>query len=41
MPGFNDAHVHIGQSALTKLAIDFTGVQSLAEFQQRIRANIK
>src|SRR6202050_3776174 len=41
MPGFNDAHVHIGQSALTKLAIDFTGAQSLAEFQQRIRENIK
>jgi predicted amidohydrolase YtcJ len=41
LPGFNDAHVHIGQSALTKLAIDFTGVQSLAEFQQRIRAAIK
>jgi predicted amidohydrolase YtcJ len=41
MPGFNDAHVHIGQSALTKLTIDFTGVQSLAEFQQRIRENIK
>jgi predicted amidohydrolase YtcJ len=41
MPGFNDAHVHIGQSALTKLAIDFTGVQSLAEFQQRIRENMK
>jgi predicted amidohydrolase YtcJ len=41
MPGFNDAHVHIGQSALTKLAVDFTGVQSLAEFQQRIRENIK
>jgi len=41
MPGFNDAHVHIGQSALTKLAIDFTGVQSLAEFQQRIRESLK
>jgi predicted amidohydrolase YtcJ len=41
MPGFNDAHVHIGQSALNKLAIDFTGVQSLTEFQQRIRENIK
>jgi predicted amidohydrolase YtcJ len=41
MPGFNDAHVHIGQSALTKLAIDFTGVQSLAEFQRRIRAATK
>jgi predicted amidohydrolase YtcJ len=41
MPGFNDAHVHIGKSALAKLAIDFTGAQSLAEFQQRIRENIK
>ncbi len=41
MPGFNDAHVHIGQSAVAKLAIDFTGVGSLAEFQQRIRENIK
>src|SRR5271155_4348446 len=41
MPGFNDAHVHIGQSALTKLAIDFTGVQSLAEFQLRIRESLK
>jgi predicted amidohydrolase YtcJ len=41
IPGFNDAHVHIGQSALTKLAIDFTGLQSLTEFQQRIRADIK
>jgi predicted amidohydrolase YtcJ len=41
VPGFNDAHVHIGQSALAKLAIDFTDVQSLAEFQQRIRASIK
>jgi predicted amidohydrolase YtcJ len=41
MPGFNDAHVHMGQSALSKLAIDFTGVQSLAEFQQRIRTTLK
>ncbi len=41
MPGFNDAHVHIGKSALAKLSIDFTGVQSLAEFQQRIGENIK
>jgi predicted amidohydrolase YtcJ len=41
MPGLNDAHVHIGQSALAKLAIDFTGVASLEEFQQRIRGAIK
>ncbi len=41
MPGFNDAHVHIGKSALAKLTIDFSGAQSLAEFQQRIRATLK
>jgi hypothetical protein len=41
MPGFNDAHVHIGQSALAKLAVSFKGVRSLAEFQQRIRESLK
>jgi predicted amidohydrolase YtcJ len=41
MPGFNDAHVHIGQSALAKLAVSFRGVRSLAEFQQRIRESLK
>jgi predicted amidohydrolase YtcJ len=41
MPGFNDAHLHIGQSALAKLAVSFRGVRSLAEFQQRIRESLK
>ena len=41
MPGFNDAHVHVGQSALAKLAVSFRGVRSLAEFQQRIRESVK
>jgi predicted amidohydrolase YtcJ len=41
MPGFNDAHVHIGQSALAKLAVDCGGVRTLAEFQQRIRESLK
>ncbi len=41
MPGFNDAHVHIGQSAFAKLAVNFNGVRSLAEFQQRIREGLK
>ncbi|MGA8406668.1 MAG: amidohydrolase [Candidatus Acidiferrales bacterium] len=40
MPGFNDAHVHIGQSALAKLAVSFAGVRSLAQFQQRIRESL-
>ena len=41
MPGFNDAHVHIGQSALAKLAVSVRGVRSLAEFQQRIGESLK
>jgi predicted amidohydrolase YtcJ len=41
MPGFNDAHVHIGQSALAKLAVSFRGVRSLAQFQQRIGESLK
>ncbi|MGA7922151.1 MAG: amidohydrolase family protein [Candidatus Acidiferrales bacterium] len=41
MPGFNDAHVHIASAGLRKLSVDFTGVRSLPEFQQRIRENLK
>jgi predicted amidohydrolase YtcJ len=41
MPGFNDAHVHIGQSALAKLTASFVGVRSLAQFQQRIRESLQ
>jgi predicted amidohydrolase YtcJ len=41
MPGFNDAHLHIGQSALAKLAVSFKGVHSLAQFRQRIRDGLK
>ena len=41
MPGFNDAHVHIGQSALVKLTVSFIGVRSLAQFQQRIRESLQ
>lgn len=41
IPGFNDAHLHIGQSALAKLAVSFKGVRSLAQFQQRIRDGLK
>jgi predicted amidohydrolase YtcJ len=41
MPGFNDAHVHLFSAAYAKLQIDFTGVQSKAEFQERIRARLK
>ena len=37
MPGFNDAHTHMGNAGRQQLAIDLTGVRSLAEMQQRIR----
>jgi hypothetical protein len=30
-PGFNDAHTHLGGAGQTKLNVDLTGVQSLAE----------
>jgi predicted amidohydrolase YtcJ len=41
MPGFNDAHIHLFSAAYAKLQIDFTGVQSIAEFQDRIRARLR
>src|ERR1700733_11545760 len=41
MPGFNDAHVLIFSAAYAKLEIDFTGVKSVAELQQRICDRLK
>ncbi len=40
MPGFNDAHVHLGEAGQLKLSIDLGGARWLAEFQQRIRAHL-
>jgi predicted amidohydrolase YtcJ len=37
MPGFNDAHTHIGGAGRQKLTVDLDGAVSLAEMQQRIR----
>jgi predicted amidohydrolase YtcJ len=37
MPGFNDAHVHLGMAGQIKLSVDLTGTKSLAEMQARIR----
>jgi predicted amidohydrolase YtcJ len=37
MPGFNDAHTHIGEAGRQKLSVNLVGVHSLAEMQQRIR----
>ncbi len=40
MPGFNDAHLHLGNAGQAKLTVDLQGTRSLAEFQQRIRARL-
>ncbi len=37
MPGFNDAHTHMGNAGRQKLSADLTGSRSLAEMQARIR----
>ena len=37
MPGFNDAHTHMGEAGRQKLSVNLVGVHSLAEMQQRIR----
>jgi predicted amidohydrolase YtcJ len=41
MPGFNDAHVHLADAGLQKLNVDLTGVKSLEEFRDRIRAKVE
>jgi hypothetical protein len=38
MPGFNDAHAHLGMGGKILLSVDLLGVQSLGEMQARIRA---
>ena len=35
-PGFNDAHLHLGNAALTKLNVDLTGAKSLDDMLARI-----
>ena len=36
-PGINDAHVHLGMAGQTKLNVDLTGVESLAEMLSKIQ----
>jgi predicted amidohydrolase YtcJ len=36
MPGFNDAHVHLGGAAAEALAVPLTGVPSVEEMQKRV-----
>jgi len=40
MPGFNDAHVHLGAAAADELAVPLTGVPSAEEMQKRVAAAV-
>ncbi|HYK36508.1 amidohydrolase [Alloacidobacterium sp.] len=41
MPGFNDAHAHLGDAGRIKLSVDVTGVKSLTEMQTRVKSAAK
>jgi predicted amidohydrolase YtcJ len=40
MPGFNDAHVHLGGAAVDKLSVELSGVTSKEELQKRVAASV-
>ncbi len=37
MPGFNDAHTHLGSAGAAKIEVDLRGARSIAEVQDRLR----
>jgi predicted amidohydrolase YtcJ len=41
MPGFNDAHLHLASAGFRRLTVDLTGVKSLTEFRDRVRARVQ
>lgn len=41
MPGFNDAHAHLGDAGRIKLSVDVTGAKSLTEMLARVKAAAK
>ena len=41
MPGFNDAHAHLVSGGFEQLNVTLTGVKSLDEFRDRIRAKVE
>jgi hypothetical protein len=41
MPGFNDAHVHLGSAGFEKLNVNLVGCKSLDEMKQRIADRVK
>ncbi len=40
MPGFNDAHVHMGAAGRDKMTLSLNGVTSITELQQRVKEAI-
>jgi predicted amidohydrolase YtcJ len=40
MPGFNDAHVHLGDAAVDKLSVQLTGAASIDGVQKRVAAAV-
>jgi predicted amidohydrolase YtcJ len=40
MPGFNDAHVHLGGAAVDKLNVQLSGVTSIEELQKRVADSV-
>ena len=40
-PGFDDAHTHLGEAGRTKLNVDLTGTQSLANMLARVQGTAK
>jgi predicted amidohydrolase YtcJ len=41
MPGFNDAHMHLGSAGLEKMNVNLVGAKTLDEFRDRLRAKIE
>jgi predicted amidohydrolase YtcJ len=41
MPGFNDAHLHLADAGLQKSNVDLTGVKTLDEMRERLRARVE
>ena len=41
MAGFNDAHLHLSSAGLQKLNVDLTGVKSLEDLREKLRARVE
>ncbi len=41
MPGFNDAHTHLGGAGRDKLSISLNGVDSIGELQNRVKSEVR